>query len=81
MPDLPITVSTDLYRAMVADCGQPFADSYLSGSTEAKGILVTRTETARAKILATPQARRVVERMGLRLEGPSYLADLKARSA
>lgn len=81
MPSLPITVTWDLYDAIKADCGEPFADSYLSGAVEGGGVLVTKTHYAKDKLRFTPQSARVLAERKLRLEGPDYFERLEKPKA
>lgn len=79
MPSLPITVTWDLHDAMTAACGEPFASSYLSGAIEGGGVLATRTHIAKDRLSDNFDAMRVLRERRLRLEGPDYLARLRAQ--
>lgn len=78
MPNLPVTVPGNLYDAMRAACGEPFADSYLSGAITSGGTLVTKTETARIRLTESLPAMKVLHGLGYRLVGPSFLGSMNA---
>jgi hypothetical protein len=46
MPKLPVTVPLEVYGSVKAICGEPFADSYLSGAVIEDGRLIPRTQIA-----------------------------------
>jgi hypothetical protein len=81
MPNLPVTVTWDLQNAMTEACGEPFADSYLSGAIEGGGVLACRTFTAKDRLEGNFDAMRVIRDRRLRLEGPDYLARLRQQQA
>lgn len=78
MSRLPVTVSWELHNALTNACGGPFADSYLSGAIQGRGILATATETARLRLLGSRDAMAVLTEFGLRLEGPNLLREKAA---
>lgn len=70
MPNLPVTVSDMLYNSMKKDCGEPFADSYLSGATESTKTLLPHTVTSFLRLKANRYAMRVISEHGLTLVEP-----------
>lgn len=72
MPNLPVTVDRDFYDLMQAECGEPFADSYLSGAELHNGILLPRTHKAWERLSESWAARKVLREARVVMRKPPY---------
>jgi hypothetical protein len=72
MPNLPMTVPRELYDEMLKGCGEPFADSYLSGAELHQNILLPRTHKAWERITENWAAKDVLRFLKITLREPPY---------
>jgi hypothetical protein len=72
MPNLPVTVPHHLYDEMLKACGEPFADSYLSGAELHQNILLPRTHKAWERITESWAARDVLRFLKITLREPPH---------
>lgn len=72
MPNLPVTVDRDFYDLMAGACGEPFADSYLSGAELHRGILLPRTHKAWERLSESWAARNVLRQAKVVMKEPPY---------
>ena len=72
MPNLPVTVPRHLYDEMLKACGEPFADSYLSGAELHQNILLPRTHKAWERITESWAAKDVLRHLKITLREPPY---------
>jgi hypothetical protein len=72
MPNLPVTVPRELYDEMLKGCGEPFADSYLSGAELHQNILLPRTHKAWERITENWAAKDVLRFLKITLREPPY---------
>lgn len=70
MPKLQVTVPHELYDAMKTACGEPYADSYLSGATLEGGRLLPRTRTAWGRLKDNFGAMGVLRKQKINLVKP-----------
>lgn len=66
-PSLPITVPLELHDAMADATSKEFAISYLCGALVSDGLLLPRTDIAKERLLASPEACRVLNAHGLHI--------------
>lgn len=69
-PNLPLTVSGALWRAMVLRVRPTFADSYLSGAKQTAKHLSPHTVTAYQRLRDSREAMQVFAEFGLKLVKP-----------
>ena len=72
MPNLPVTVSRELYDHMAGACGETFADSYLSGAELHQNILLPRTHKAWERITESWAAKDVLRFLKITLREPPH---------
>ena len=72
MPNLPVTVPRELYDEMLKGCGEPFADSYLSGAELHQNILLPRTHKAWERITENWAAKDVLRFLKITLREPPH---------
>lgn len=72
MPNLPVTVDREFYDEMQAECGEPFADSYLSGAELHRGILLPRTHKAWERLSESWAAKGVMRKAQVVMREPPY---------
>jgi hypothetical protein len=67
-----MTVPRELYDEMLKGCGEPFADSYLSGAELHQNILLPRTHKAWERITENWAAKDVLRFLKITLREPPY---------
>jgi hypothetical protein len=72
MPNLPVTVPRELYDEMLKACGEPFADSYLSGAELHQNILLPRTHKAWERMTESWAAKDVLRFLKIILREPPF---------
>ena len=72
MPSLPVTVDRDFYDVVAAACGEPFADSYLSGGELHRGVFLPRTHKAWERLTESWAAKDALRRAKVVLREPPY---------
>lgn len=70
MPKLVVTVPHEFYHAMACACGEPYADSYLSGAVVDEGRLLPRTQVAWRRLTENWTAQKVLRDQKVRLVKP-----------
>lgn len=72
MPNLPVTVSRELYDHIAGACGETFADSYLSGAELHQNILLPRTHKAWERLTESWAAKDVLRFLKITLREPPH---------
>lgn len=70
MPKLIVTVPLETYDAVRGQCGEAFADSYLSGAVVAEGRLIPRTQIAWKRLMENRGAMAALRSMKTALVKP-----------